>query len=182
MLIGKRIQELREAKKLSLTELSKLSGVQLATLSRMENLKMVGTLESHMNIAKALGVDITHLYRGMQDPKSPAPSPQKPTTDVFSHNDQAYYEILTNNVLSKKMMPVLLKVEPGGKTNREQNEVGAEKFIFVLEGELEVKLAGKSYPLKKNQTFYFDASLEHWFVNAGAVAVKAVCVVTPVVL
>ena len=44
MLIGKRVKELRKARNMSLSELAKLSGVQIATLSRIENLKMIGTL------------------------------------------------------------------------------------------------------------------------------------------
>ena len=55
MFIGQRIKQLREAQKMTLTELSEKSGVQLATLSRMENMKMTGTLESHIAIAQTLG-------------------------------------------------------------------------------------------------------------------------------
>src|SRR5882757_9175179 len=63
MFIGSKMLALRKAKRMSLTELSQTSGVQLATLSRIENMKMVGTLESHIQIAKALGVDVTELYK-----------------------------------------------------------------------------------------------------------------------
>lgn len=185
MQIGKKIKELREARKMSLTELANLSGVQLATLSRIENLKMVGTVESHINIAKALGVDITHLYKGIhiREESTPSEPSSTPTTrDTFSHNDQAYFEILTKNVLGKKMMPVLLKIDPHGKTNVEQSQPGAEKFLYVLKGEIEVKLEEQSFPLKKNSTFYFDASQEHFFVNPGKSPAKVICVGTPVML
>ena len=39
--LGKTIKRLRKARKLSLTEIARLSGIQLATLSRIENNKMV---------------------------------------------------------------------------------------------------------------------------------------------
>ena len=48
MYIGEKLHAIRKAKRISLTELSEKSGVQMATLSRIENKKMVGTLESHM--------------------------------------------------------------------------------------------------------------------------------------
>ena len=185
MLIGKRLKEIREAKNISLTELSKKSGVQLATLSRIENLKMIGTVESHINIARALGVDLTQLYKGIIKEKKSADTDTKSPkalTETFSHSDQAYYEILTSNVLSKKMMPILLKIEPKGKTNPEQNQAGAEKFIFVLEGKIEVMVGDKAYPLAKDHAFYFDASLEHYFVNQGSAPAKAICVITPAAL
>ncbi len=182
MQIGKRIRDLRKSQKMSLTELSQKSGVQLATLSRIENQKMVGTVESHLNIAKALGIDLTHLYKDIirEDSSATAKQTASSLKDTFAHSDQAYFEILTKNVLAKKMMPVLLKIEPHGKTNPEEGQHGAEKFLYVLEGEIEVNLAGQTYLLKKNNTFYFDASLEHHFVNKGNSAAKVICVGTPV--
>ena len=63
MYIGKRLHELRRAKGMSLSQLSQRSGVQIATLSRIEHLKMTGTLQSHMNIARALGVNLGQLYK-----------------------------------------------------------------------------------------------------------------------
>ena len=45
MYIGKRLREIRQAQGMSLTTLAEKSGVQIATLSRMENLKITRTPE-----------------------------------------------------------------------------------------------------------------------------------------
>lgn len=186
MYIGKRVKELRQAQGLKLVELAEKSGVQIATLSRIENMKMTGSLESHMQIARALGVDVTQLYTHLikeesrVDVKTQAVPPE--ADDVFVHSDKSSYVILTSKVLSKKMMPVLLKIEPDGRTNKEQNLPGTEKFVFVLEGKVDVHIGQESYPLSKHNTLYFDASLEHWFSNAGKATAKVICVGTPVAL
>jgi transcriptional regulator with XRE-family HTH domain len=60
--IGDKIKSIRKEKKLSLTQLAELSGVQLATLSRIEHNKMCGTLESHARIAIALKISLSELY------------------------------------------------------------------------------------------------------------------------
>ena len=183
MLIGKKLKELRKIKNITLTALSKKSGVQMATLSRIEHRKMVGSLESHMQIAKALGIDITDLYKDLSlDDKKSDVKTLKSLTDIFSHSDQSSFEILTKNVLHKKMMPVLLRIEPHGKTNAEQNHPGSEKFIFVLEGEIEVKVGKESFKLGKNNTFYFDGALAHSYVNTGKGIARVICVSTPVSL
>ena len=183
MYIGKRLKELRKAKGMSLTALAEKSGVQIATLSRIENMKMTGTIESHMNIARALEVDITQLYTDMVQKEDKVDlRTSRSQTDVFVHSDKSSYEILTSKILSKKMMPVLLKVEPGGRTNKEQNIVGAEKFIFVLEGKLDIHVGKHSYSLSKNNTLYFDAGIEHYFENPGNKLCRAIGVVTPVSL
>ena len=184
MHVGQRIKELREAQRMLLTELSKKSGVQIATLSRIENLKMTGTLDSHMAIAKALGVDLPHLYRDLES-KAQAKAEKltaKSHSDVFVHSDKSSYEILTSKLLNKKMMPVLLKIESGGRTNKEQNQLGTEKFIFILEGSIKVVVDKEEFALTKNNTLYFDASLPYYMENTGKALAKVLCIGTPVAL
>ncbi|MFA5088120.1 MAG: XRE family transcriptional regulator [Candidatus Omnitrophota bacterium] len=183
MLIGTRLKELRKVHDMSLTELSQKSGVQLATLSRIENLKMTGTLESHTKIAQALAIELTELYKDIETAK---PQVEMKTAqsamDIFTHNEKSSYEILTSNVLSKKMMPILLKIEPGGKTNPEKNQKGAEKFVFILEGKIDIRVGDQTYSLSRNNTLYFDASLDHWLENPGKAMARVICVGTPVAL
>ena len=183
MQIGKKIKELREARKMSLTELAQQSKIQLATLSRIENLKMTGTLESHLKIAQALSVNLPQLYSDIiKEEKKVEVQSAKSTSDVFVHSKKSSYEILTAKVLSKKMMPMLLKIEPGGETQLEQNHLGTEKFIFILKGKIEARIAGETYALSKYHTLYFDASLEHKFINTAKAPVRMICVASPVVL
>ncbi|MCA9398910.1 MAG: helix-turn-helix transcriptional regulator, partial [Candidatus Omnitrophica bacterium] len=181
MYIGKRMKELRKSQGMTLVELADKSGVQVATISRIENHKMVGSLESHMALAKALNVDVTQLYNGFskKDTKIDIKRPGS-SEDVFVHSDKSAYEILTNKVLSKKMMPTLIKIDPDGQTASEQGPLGSEKFIYVLEGSVEIHIAENAYTLSTHNTLYFDASSQHWYTNKGKTAVKLLCVGTPV--
>lgn len=181
MYIGQKVRELRELQKMSLSELAEKSGVQIATLSRIEHHKMTGTLESHMNIARALGIDITVLYSNIvTDQEHPEVKKSKSPTDVFVHSDRSSYEILVSKVLTKKMMPILLKIDPEGSTNKEENLKGSEKFVFVLEGKVEIKVADETYQLVKNASLYFDASKPHVIINVSKAPAKLVCITTPV--
>jgi len=183
MFIGKRIEAIRKSKKMKLTEIAEATGIQMATLSRIENMKMTGTLESHIKIAKALGVDVTEIYKDIEKENAIVEfQNNRNTADVFTHSDSAFSEILTKNMLDKKMMPVLIRIEPGGKTNIEQNRPGSEKFIFLLEGIIEINVNDKKYSLTKHSTMYFDAALPHTFINTGKSNAKVLCVSTPVTL
>ncbi len=183
MQIGKKVRELRKAQRMTLEDLSRLSGVQTATLSRIENLKMTGTLESHMQIARALGVSIADLYSDVEISEKRVDVKKKSTrTDVFVHSEKSSYEILTSKVLNKKMMPILLKIEPQGRTNKEQNQIGTERFVFVLDGKAEVTIDRETFSITKGNSLYFDASLPHYFVNSGKSTVRIVSVTTPVAL
>ncbi len=183
MHIGRKIKELRKLRKISLSQLAQESGIQIATLSRIENHKMVGTLDSHMKIAKALRVSLPQLYSEVikETSKTAVQTPQT-LTNVFVHNELTTAEILTNDVLLKKMMPSLIKIAPGGETAPEQNAMGTEKFLFVLEGKIEVKVGEERYVLSKSHTLYFDASLPHHLINIGKSLARVLCVVTPMAL
>jgi len=182
MYIGEKLEAVRVAKKMSLTELSEKSGVQMATLSRIENKKMVGTLECHIQIAKALGIDVTELYKGLTQQNAIIDFGQDKNLDVFTHSEAASFEILTKNIMNKRMMPTLIKIEAGGKTNKEQNSGGSEKFIFILDGHVQIDINSQVFELRKYNTLYFDSSLPHFYKNTGKATAKLICVGTPVSL
>jgi transcriptional regulator with XRE-family HTH domain len=64
--IGNKIKEVRKQKNIKLIELANSSGIQIATLSRIEHSKMTGTLETHVAIARALAVELYELYKDIQ--------------------------------------------------------------------------------------------------------------------
>ena len=104
MLIGKKVKQLRKSQRMSLSELAEKSGVQIATLSRIEHQKMIGTLDSHMKIAQALGIDVTALYNDKIKKKSNVEITTTDTaTDVFIHSNKSSYEILTKNILTRQI-------------------------------------------------------------------------------
>lgn len=180
MKIGKRLKELRKEADITLEELSKKSGVALATLSRMENDKMIGTLDSHNRVCKALGASIAELYKEAEDEHKTIESvPKEKRTEHFVHARKAKYELLVAKTLDKKIMPLMIKIGPGGETQKEQNKPGIEKFIYMIAGTMEASVGEQKYTLKRGDSLYFDASLPHQFKNRTKAELEAVCVVSP---
>ncbi|MBF0331069.1 MAG: helix-turn-helix transcriptional regulator [Candidatus Omnitrophica bacterium] len=180
--LGVHIQTIRKLRRMSLSELAKTSGVQIATLSRIENGKMTGTLASHLNIAKAMGIDIAELYQGLQE-DAPDPIKADETLEAVSTiNEKVSCEILTRQASSKKMLPAIIKIEGKGSTSQERREPASERFIFVLEGVVVVKVKDQAVRLEKNTSLYFNASLPHMIENPNASTAKFLSVITPVSL
>ena len=181
MKIGKRLKNLRKQKKITLEELAKKSGVQIATLSRIENDLMTGTLVSHIDICKVLGISLSEFYREIEEEHKAVSltkrkEKQKPS---FVHAKKAITEILTTEVADKKMMPLLIKIQKGGETHREESKVGSEKFIYILEGKIKAKIGKEEYNLSKGDSIYFDASLPHLFRNAGKNEAQILNILSP---
>jgi len=180
--IGARLRRIRKANKVTLVELAKSSGVDIATISRIETGKMTGTLESHVRLANALGVKVTNLYQGIEEERTKNAVTQQPVTqrrDVYVHESGASIALLTTNVMAKKLMPVMITVEPGGQTQREEAKVGTERFVYVLEGQIDVHVEDQVYTLGKGSTLYFDASIVHNFRNTEMRVAKCLSVMTP---
>ncbi|MCX5665620.1 MAG: XRE family transcriptional regulator [Candidatus Omnitrophica bacterium] len=180
MSIGKTIHALRKENKMTLLELADKSGVALATLSRMENGKMTGTLESHMKICDALDIALPELYKNLYHSKKAIDiQEQRPRSEVFIHDKRASEEILASKILNKKMLPILIKLSKGGKTRRDQTRLGVEKFVYVLDGKIEANIGEEKYDLMKGDTLYFEGSAPHFFKNTHSHDTKLLCVVSP---
>ena len=180
MNISKKIRTLRKEKNMTLRELSETSNVALASLSRIETGKMIGTIESHQSIASALGKNLSQLYSDTDIEENTVEYQSiKNRTDRFLHNDKASCYMLTNKVLSKKMMPLMLKIAPGGQSTTEQLPKETEKFIYLLKGKLAITTSDQTHTLTKGETLYFDASSSHYFKNLGSEEAQAICVITP---
>jgi len=165
---------------MTLLELSNKSGVALATLSRIENGKMTGTLDSHMRICEALEIKLPELYKDLALTKKEIEvQTKKNRTDVFVHDRSSTSEMLASKALNKKMMPIMVKINKGGATHKEETRPGVEKFIYVLDGKLDAIIGDQRYNLSKGDTLYFDASLAHQFKNTGAGESRLISVISP---
>ena len=178
--LGLRIRNLRRQKKITLIELSKLTGIAQATLSRMETGLMLGTVKSHQKIAETLGISLGQLYEGIDSryervKHHPASGERK----VYAKTDQMKCELLTQEITKKKITPLLITLNAHGKNGTEQLERGVEKLLFVLEGTVTAHLEGKEYVLNPYDTLYFDASIAHQLTNAGNKQAKILCAVSP---
>lgn len=184
--IGARLKQIRKSQKVTLMDLGAQTGVDIATISRIENGKMTGTLESHVLLATALGVKVTDLYAGIEEAREKDGVDYQPSgsrSEAYVHEaGKTSIEILTTDVLKKKLMPVLITLEPSGVTQREEARVGTERFLYMLDGTAEVTVGEKTFPLKRGSTLYFDAAIPHQIRNPGKSGAKLLSVTTPAVL
>jgi quercetin dioxygenase-like cupin family protein/DNA-binding XRE family transcriptional regulator len=184
--VGARLRFLRRSQKVTLVELAKASGVDAATISRIETGRMVGRLESHIRLATALGYKITDLYAGIEEARvkdAVSVQPASQQGEVYVHQaGKSSMAMLTADVLRKKLMPILITIEPGGSTHREEAKVGTEKFLYVLDGTLEARVGDATHTLRRASSLYLDASVPHSLKNTGRSVAKCLSVVTPPVL
>ena len=178
--LGQRIKSLRKTRKLTLVEVAKKTGIDQATLSRIENGVMIGTLNSHMKIAEVLGLNLPELYEHVLDKISEAKDKSiKRKLETFSHSSGAVAELLTTSVLQKKMMPVLLKLKTKGHTETEEFPLPTERFIYVLKGSVELRLGKEPRSLKQGESLYFNGAIPHQLWNRHKGESHVLSIITP---
>ena len=178
--LGLKIRDIRREKKVTLIELSRLTEVAQATLSRIETGLMIGTVESHEKIAEALGVSLAQLYEGI-DKRYNRIAHQNASDQrkVTAKTDDMCCELLTHEISKKKMIPLLITLAGHGKSQMEETERGVEKLFFVLEGSVKMLVGEKEYLLSPQDTLYFDGSIPHQIINGGAKQAKLFCTISP---
>ena len=178
--LGSRIQFLRKQRKITLVEMAKKTNIDQATLSRMENEKMVGTLDSHLRIATVLGLRLPQLYEEVvQKLEAVKEKAIRHKVETFSHSSGAVAELLTTGILQKKMMPVLLRLKPKGATEIEEHPALSERFVYLLKGSAQVKIGSEERVLNPGDSLYFDATVPHSFKNTSKTDCELLSVVTP---
>jgi len=184
MELGERIRALRKKTGFSLEQLAAKSGVALATLSRIENGKGSSTLRTHQRVVEALGITLSELYKGFQESDQEAILIESDSDDVetFTYDEKSSAILLTKQASSKQMLPQLIVLDPHGKTSLEQYPFPTERWLFVLEGTVQVKVGAKDYQISQGNTLYFKASLTHQINNADGSKAKVISVTSPVAL
>lgn len=177
--LGVRLKAVREQRSLSLTQLSGLSGVPAATLSRIENSKMSPTAGILARVMVALDIDWNDLV---------GPKRIKPGERLLSYSDAHLEEPsdirgFTAHVLhpyeSATMQPLIFDVQI-----RNLSEVGlfghaGEEFCYVLAGTLVFHAEGKPPKVMPTGTsILFDSRIPHAYVAGDAGGAKILLVVT----
>ncbi len=182
--LGSKIRAIRKEKGLSLEQISAKSGVALATLSRMENGKGSGTFRTHQKVAEALGLTMPELYQGLDSAQDEtvAIDSKSGEAEIFRYDEKASAVFLAKQIAGKQMLPQMILISEGGATSTEQYPLGTERWLFCLEGTVQVRVGEQSITLPSGGTLYFKASLAHQMKNTGAEAVKVISVTSPSVL
>ena len=83
MIIGDRLRDMRERKKLSQGDIEKRTGLLRCYISRVENGHMVPAIETLEKLARALEVPLYQLfYEGEEPPKPPKLPKRKSSDDI----------------------------------------------------------------------------------------------------
>jgi transcriptional regulator with XRE-family HTH domain len=179
--IGQKIRKLRKEERLTLQDLSDLSGLSKPLLSQIENDQVIPPIATLLKIAKGLKVGIHFFFEEEGDRQKFVllRSNDQRSSRRRSGNDspQNYlYHSLAPGMRHKSMEPFLVEFEAGNWDDSLLYRHEGEEFIYLLEGELEFHYGQETMVLKTGDSIYYDSSEAHGYISLGSEKAKAVAV------
>ena len=174
--LGKTVQRLRKAYNLSLSELSEQSGVAKSIISQIERNETNPTLATIWRLAQALDVTIERVLRERDD----SPFIEKISrgdTPILVSDDGKCRLAITGWIKTVDWLQCYdFSAEPGGVLESDAHQPGAVESLSVIEGELQVEVAGETDFLRAGETLRYRADRPHLIRNAGDAAARAVMI------
>jgi transcriptional regulator with XRE-family HTH domain len=177
--IGERIRRLRLKKSMGLVELGKHTGLSASFLSQLETGRVVPTLRNLARIAMVFSKDLSYFFETeptamfrVHRQKDRVRLPQtgvEPPTYTF--------ESLGYMVPDRHMDPYFAEFipSPGSSEPKAHMHQGFE-FLYVLDGELELKHGEHQCTLETGDAVYFDAGTPHSYQCTGRKPAGAIIV------
>ncbi|MFE7311713.1 helix-turn-helix domain-containing protein [Streptomyces sp. NPDC057555] len=162
--VGPRLRAARERRGVTLTMVSRATGISLSTLSRIENGRRKPNLELLLQLAKEYGVSLDELAGTVSATaeKPPSPPPPRPASDKAMLPLTRYVGGLHAH---KHVLPAT------GEQSPRPRQVSHEGYAWlcVLSGRLWLALGDRDVALTAGEVAEFDARTPHGVANASPV-------------
>ncbi len=168
--LGDRLAELRRENGWTLEKLSKMTGVGVSTLSKVENQQNGASFDTLLKLSRGLGIKFEELLGPV---RKNLVSGRRVVTrageGVKFGTSQYAYEVQAADLAQKEMIPLVMTVRARSVEEFDSfsSHVG-EEYIFVIQGEVEMH--SRIYaPLRLGvgDSVYFDSSTPHAFISVG---------------
>jgi transcriptional regulator with XRE-family HTH domain len=162
--IGEKIRGLRLRKKMGLVELGQHTGLSAALLSKLERGKLFPTLPTLLRISLVFSVGLEYFFR--EDRKNTVSIVRKSERQRFpdrpATNDISYFfESLDFLATERKINAYYADFQTIAPEKARVHHHPGVEFLYVINGELGLKIGNDEYILDTGDSIYFDSSVPH---------------------
>lgn len=174
--VGERLQELREARDLSIRAVARLSGLSANALSVIERGKSSPSVSTLYKIADALEVPVTAFFQESAPVENVVFIQASQRNRIPFH--RGLWEDLGGERFSGQVEPFMLTLEAGASSGRFPMGHTGHEFVFCLRGQLEYVVENQTYLMESGDSLLFAAAMEHEWRNPGDKVTSALFVLT----
>jgi transcriptional regulator with XRE-family HTH domain len=156
--VGGRLRALRQQRQLSLAQLSATTGISVSTLSRLESGGRKPTLELLLALSRAYQVPLDDLVGA-----PPVGDPRVRLRPV-RRGDQTLIPLTQRPGGPRAYKMIIPPPAPGSAVEQKTHE--GYEWMYILAGQLRVRLAEHDFVLQTGEVAEFDTRVPHWFGSA----------------
>ena len=155
--VGPRLRAVRTKRDVTLGQLSTATGISVSTLSRLESGGRRPTLELLLPVARALKVPLEELIGA---PATGDPRVRPKPIQIRGRT------LLPLTEQPGGMQAYKMLIPPGEPVGEQQSHEGYD-WMYVLAGQLRLRLGELDLVLSSGEVAEFDTHTPHWFGSAG---------------
>lgn len=182
--LGKTIQRLRKAYQLSLSELAEQSGVAKSIISQIERNETNPTLATIWRLSQALDVSIERILSVSEDEPFIDKTSRGDTPILLSDDGKVKLAIIGWIKTVEWLQWYDVHADPGGVLESDSHQRGSIECLSVLEGEMEVEVAGVIQIARAGETLRYRCDRPHIVRNVSDAPAHAtmVCILKAAVM
>ena len=163
--VGERVKQVRQARGLTLEDVSKRTGIDVSSLAGIEEGSLAPPLGLIIRLAKALEMRMGYFISGEEEKAyTVVRCKDRKVVSRYDSKKGKYYgyefESLAPYKKDRHMEPFLVTLEPA-KTEHERSTHDGQEFIYVLKGRMEVRLGDEIHVLEPGDSIYYDSTVPH---------------------
>jgi transcriptional regulator with XRE-family HTH domain len=175
--VGKQLRAVRTAFGLSQRELAKRAGVTNGMISLIEQDRVSPSIGSLQKVLAAFPMTMAEFFTRDMEGEENVVFRADELPDVGT--DDIQYRLVAASRHDRNMSILSETYEPETDTGLDLLSHSGEEGGVLVEGELELTVAGKTWVLGPGDAYYFDSRLPHRFRNTGDVPARIVSANTP---
>lgn len=177
VLVGRHLRELRTRHGYSLRELADRSGLNVNTLSLVENGRSSPSVSTLQQLAVALNVPISAFFASEPAQKRVVftPAAQRPQAAFGSLQMQN----LGKDLAGSAVQPFVVTLQPGMGSGERMIVHTGHEFVYCLRGRIRYRVEQEEYLLEAGSSLVFEAHLPHCWENTGTEDAQILLILYP---
>lgn len=178
--VGSRLQALRRAQGITLSELARDTGYTTGYLSQVENGATVPSISALADLAGALESDVSSFFPVADEPRINVSRAADPNKLRVAPNAGEEYEVLTHRGPDSAFTALIHRIYPTREMVRYRH--AGERFALILSGTVRLTIAGEAHDLGPGDTIHYSSHPEHEFVVTSNGPAELLWFVSPAIL
>lgn len=175
-MLGRRLNELRLAKNMSLRALARQTGLSATLLSQVERGVTEPSLTTLRKLSAVFGESVSALFAEKVDSAIWISRPGERTTIIGPRGGVSYERVSRGNGQLEVLRAVF---KPGEFSTEIPIRHPSMECVYVIRGALTAQIDGQEQIVLAGECLSFDANSPHRYVNASADDVDIIMSITP---